>query len=161
MTFLTSKHTIVAMLVAPVLAIMGYFALDFFVGETPHAAEEGQSYKLVEKPNCRYNSGNCGLKNGDFELKLNADWLDDNRLALTLKSEFPLEGVLVALVEDEADEKRPVEMRPVGDDGLVWSLDMNCPDPESNRLQVVASSGGALYFGDAAMKFSLYETTLN
>jgi len=35
------------MLVAPVLAIMGYFALDFFVGETPHAAEEGQSYKLV------------------------------------------------------------------------------------------------------------------
>ena len=57
MKFLKNKHLLTASLVAPILALMSYFAIDALVGETPHAAEEGQSYQLVEKQNCRYNSG--------------------------------------------------------------------------------------------------------
>jgi len=150
-----NKHILTAALVAPVLALMGYFAVNALVGETPHAAEEGQSYQLVEKPNCRYSSGNCGLKNGEFELKLSTEELDDDRLLLMLKSVFPLDGVKVALIENEAAEERPVDMRPMGDDGLVWSLDIARPDPERGRLHLVASSNQSLYFGDVAMKFTL------
>ena len=155
MKFFKNKHILTATLVAPVLALMGYFAVNALVGETPHAAEEGQSYQLVEKPNCRYSSGNCGLKNGEFELKLSTEELDDDRLLLMLKSVFPLDGVKVALIENEAAEERPVDMRPMGDDGLVWSLDIARPDPELDRLHLVVSSNQSLYFGDVAMKFTL------
>jgi len=152
---LKNKHILTAVLVAPVLAILAYFAIDFMVSEPAQVAEAGQSYLLVEKPNCRYNSGNCELKNGNFELELRAESLDDNRLLLLLKSVFPLEGVKVALAENEADERRPMDMRPMGSDGLVWSLDMARPDPERHRLHLVAASGKSLYYGDVATKFTL------
>ena len=150
-----NKHMVTAAIVAPVLALIGYFGINALVGESPHAAEEGQSYQLVEMPSCRYSSGHCGLKNGDFELDLTTESLDDDRLLLLLKSEFPLEGVKVALVEDAADEQQPVDMRSMGEDGLVWSLEMARPDPERDRLHLVALANGSLYFGDAAMKFTL------
>ena len=150
-----NKHVVTAAVVAPVLALIGYFGINALVGESPHAAEEGQSYQLVEMPSCRYSSGHCGLKNGDFELDLTTESLDDDRLLLLLKSEFPLEGVKVALIEDKSDEERPVDMRPMGEDGLTWSLEMARPDPEHNRLHLVAAANGSLYFGDAAMKFTL------
>jgi len=152
-----NKHVVTAAIVAPVLALIAYFGVNALVGESPHAAEEGQSYQLVEMPSCRYGSGHCGLKNGDFELDLRTESLDDDRLLLMLNSEFPLEGVKVALVANEADEKQPVEMQPMSENGLVWSLEIARPDPERNRLRLVASSSQSLYFGDAAMKFTLKE----
>jgi hypothetical protein len=158
--FLKNKHLLTASLMAPILALMSYFAIDALVGESPHAAEEGQSYQLVEKPNCRYDSGSCGLKNGDFELKLHTEELENDRLLLVLESVFPLEGVLVGLLESEADEAQPVDMRPVGDDGLTWSLDLVRPNPEAGRLQLVAAAKGSLYYGDVAMKFTLRDSTL-
>ena len=158
MSMFKNKHLVTAAIVAPVLALIGYFGINALVGESPQAAEEGQSYQLVEMPSCRYSSGRCGLKNGDFELNLSTESLDGGRMQLLLESEFPLEGIKVALVADEADEKQPVDMRPMGADGLRWSLEISRPDPERNRLHLVASANGSLYFGDAAMKFTLQET---
>lgn len=155
---LKNKHILTAMIVTPVLAVISYFAIDFLVGETPHAAVEGQSYQLVEKPNCRrISSGKCELKNGDFELSLSPEWLTDERLVLNLESEFALEGVKLALVQNEDDETQPVDMRPIGDDGLLWSLELSQPDPERDRLRLVASSNRSLYFGDTGMKFTAGE----
>ena len=158
MSIFKSKHVVTASIVAPVLALIGYFGINALVGESPQAAEEGQSYQLVEMPSCRYSSGHCTLKNSDFELNLSTESLDGDRLLLMLKSEFPLDGVKVALVEDEADVKQPVDMQAMGADGLRWSLEIARPDPERNRLHLVASANGSLYFGDAAMKFTLQET---
>jgi len=146
------------MLVAPLLALISYFAIEAFVGETPHAAEEGKSYQLAEKPNCRYNSGSCGLKNGDFELMLIPETIDEDRLLLTLSSEFPLEGVVLGLVTDGAEDSPPIDMRPMDDKGLVWSLDFALPDAEHSRLRLVASANHSLWFGDAALKFILPTT---
>jgi len=158
LNILKNKHVLTASLVAPVLAVLAYFAVSALVGETPHAAEEGQSYQLVEKPNCRYNSGSCGLKNSDFELVLSTEKLSGDRIRLLLKSVFPLEGVKVALIENDAGEKQPVDMRPTGNDGLVWSIDLARPDPERHRLLLVASANRSLYYGDAAMKFTAPKT---
>ena len=158
MSIFKSKHVVTASIVAPVLALIGYFGVNALVGESPQAAEEGQSYQLVEMPSCRYSSGHCTLKNSDFELNLSTESLGGDRLLLLLKSEFPLDGVKVALIEHETDEKQPVDMQATGEQGLDWSLEIARPDPERNRLRLVASANGSLYFGDAAMKFTLQET---
>ncbi|MBU3068302.1 hypothetical protein KOI40_00655 [Aestuariicella sp. G3-2] len=162
MGILKNKHVVIAMLVAPILALISYFAVDAIVSEKPHAAKPGDRYALVEKPNCRYSSGQCGLKNGDFEVTLTTEWRDADRMLLMLKSVAPLEGALVALVEPgdvNSDAEQPLEMAPEGSDGLRWSLELPRPDPESDRLRVVVSSNQTLYYGDAAMKFTLYKTT--
>lgn len=155
-----NKHVIIATLMAPVLALVAYFGVNAMLSEKPQAAEPGQSYQLAEKPNCRYSSGLCGLKNADFELTLTFEMRGSARMLLKLESEHPLDGVLVALAEDKADEQNPMEMRATATSGLHWSLDMVRPDPDIHRLHLVASSGGTLYFGDAATKFTLIETTL-
>ena len=50
MSILKNKHMVIAMLMAPVLALISYYAVNALVSETPHAAEAGQSYLLVENP---------------------------------------------------------------------------------------------------------------
>jgi hypothetical protein len=152
------KHLMTAALVAPILALISYFAIDAFVGESPQAARPGQSYRLVEKPNCRYDSGSCGLKNGDFELTLRPDQAAGDRLLLILDSEFPLDGVVLALVDAEAGEGPPEDMQPMDDAGLVWSLELSRPDPESSRLRLVAAASESLWYGDAALKFTANES---
>jgi hypothetical protein len=154
MAVLNNRHVITALIVAPVLALIAYFGFDFLAGETPQAAVEGQSYSLVEKPNCRYDSGQCGFKNGDFELTIGAEQIGDGYFRMTLNSVFPLDGIKVSVVASEADDKRPVDMRPESDDGMSWSLEVGPIDPEQSRLRLVASSRGSLYYGDADMKFT-------
>lgn len=159
MGVLKNKHLVVAMLVAPGLAILAWYSIDALVGEKPKPAEAGQSYPLVEKPNCRYGSGACGLKNADFELQLGTRPLDADRLELTLQSEFPLDGVVVSLVADDRDERPPVAMRPRSRDGTAWSLDIARPDPGRHRLRLAASAEGSMYYGDVATKFTGVEAS--
>ena len=158
MSFLTNKHVVVALLVTPLLAIGGYFAVDALVREKPHAALEGGQYALVEKSNCRYNSGICDLTNGDFKIRLSSEWRDDNRLQLVLKSAHELEGALVALAKPEADDEPPVAMAASDETATRWTLEMARPDPQTNRLRIAVSSGKTVYYGDVAMKFTLYKT---
>lgn len=158
MSFWKNKHVVVATLAAPVLAIVSYFGVGAIFGEKPIPAEAGQTYQLVEKPNCRYSSGLCGLKNVDFELTISFEPLGNDRLLLNLKSENPLDGVKLALARNNSDETAPRDMRPIGQDGLNWSLEIPVPDPERDRLHLVASSMQILYFGDVATKFTASKT---
>jgi hypothetical protein len=156
MSVFKSKHVVIAMLVAPVLAILSYFTLDVLVGEKPKPAMEGQSYPLAEKPNCRYGSGSCGLKNADFELELSIRELGADRVELTVNSVLPLDGVMVSMVEGDLDSEPPVAMQARSEDGKNWSLAMMRPDAERHRLRLVASAKGSLYYGDAATKFTVH-----
>ena len=153
MNFLRNRHMLVAALVAPVLALIAYFAVDHFFGEPPQAAVEGQSYPLVEKPNCRWESGSCGLKNNEFELEIRYRRVGPERLALTLESVFALEGVLLAVVDDVSDELPPVPMNPAGGDGLEWTLEVTVREPGVQRMRLAASAGGSVYFGDVSTAF--------
>lgn len=157
MNLLKNKHALTAAIVTPILLLVSYFAVDFIAGEKPHAAEKGQSYRLVEKPNCRYDSGLCGLKNGDFELELVVENPAGNRPLLTLKSVHPLDGVMVALMENEKHEKAPREMIPQGEGGLAWSIELEPFDPGRDRLRLAASAHDSFYFGDVALKFTIRE----
>jgi len=158
MSFWKNRHVLVATLVAPVLGLGAYFGVGAIFGEKPKPAESGQSYRLVEKPNCRYSSGMCGLKNVDFELTLSFERLENGRMLLSLKSENPLDGVKLAMVAEEAEDNKPVDMRPTASDGMNWSLEIPTPDPERDRLRLVAASKQTLYFGDVATKFTSVDT---
>ena len=147
MSFWKNKHVLIATLAAPVLGLVSYYGVGAIFGEKPKPAEAGQSYQLVEKPNCRYNSGECGLKNVDFELTLSYERGGADRLLLKLVSENPLNGVKLALVQNSIDEEMPRDMRSIGGDGLNWSLDIPVPDPERDRLHLVAlSHANALFW---------------
>ncbi len=159
MDILKNKHVVTALLVTPVLAILGYFAVDLLVRETPHAAEAGGKYELLAKSNCRYSSGVCDLKNGDFELRLTSEWRDHDKMVLMLKSAYPLDGVLVAMVDNPQQQVAPVEMQSEGDDGQRWSLELPRPDLEQSQLRLVVASDKTLYYAETGMKFTLYETS--
>ena len=156
-----NKHVVLSMIVAPILGVLAYFGIGAIFDEKPQPAEPGQVYELIEKPNCRYGSGECGLKNVDFELTITGEPLDGGRYLLNVVSANPLDGIKLALVENEADEGQPVDMRPVGKDGLKWTLAIKRPDPEIDRLHLVAAAGGTLYYGDAATKFTVPEKAAN
>jgi len=152
---LKNKHVVIAMLVAPVLAVLAWYALDALVGEKPAPAVEGATYPLVEMPKCRYSSGLCGLENGDFKLSLVPAGLDPDSpiLNLTMTSVFPLDGVMIALVEGENDTAPPTAMQPTSGDGLNWIVEIDRPDPGRHRLRLVASAAGSLYYGDVSTAF--------
>lgn len=152
-----NKHVALAAVMAPILGLVSYFGIGAIFGEKPLPAEAGQSYQLIEKPNCRYNSGLCGLKNVDFELTLSFERLDQDSMLLKLESVNPLDGVKLAMVENAAEEEKPVDMQAAGNDGLNWVVEIRNPDPEHDRLRLVASSRQTLYFGDVALRFTAIE----
>ena len=100
---LTNKHVIVAMIIAPILAIIAYFGVDHAFSEKPHSAVEGQSYPLVAKSNCRYESGKCTMENGDISVSVIPSILDANTIEFVLESELPLQGVKIGFTGKKWD----------------------------------------------------------
>lgn len=160
MNILANKHVVIAMLMAPVLALISYFAVDKLMADPPQAAVSGESYRLIEQSNCRYNSGQCALINGNFELRLKANWLGEGRMLLELQSEHPLDGVKIAKVSTPDDFPEPQDMRRLDTVGARWQMELVPGAPDRERLRLVASVDGAFYFADASMNFSLYESSI-
>lgn len=143
----TNKHVVVAMIAAPLLAVMAWFATGQFAGEEPQAAVAGQSYPLVEKSNCRYPSGACDMENEAFRLRLAAAGS-----ALVLTSTHALDGVVLGVGWPE-EETQPAAMRAVDGQGLTWRAELaNSPAP-AQRIRLVAMAGGSSYFADVATAF--------
>jgi hypothetical protein len=147
----TNKHVIVAMIVAPVLAILAWFSVGEFIGEKPQVARPGQSYPLVEKSNCRYESGLCELENKDFRLKLFYR-NDAAGRQLVLRASHALEGVVISVGVPEGEEP-PGAMRSADEQGLEWRLALDSRPTPEERIRLVASAAGSTYFGEAGTLF--------
>ena len=147
----TNKHVIVALIVGPILAILAWLAVGQIAGEKAALAVSGQSYPLVEKSDCRYESGHCKLENEDFKLllKLEQRGLDS---ILVLTSEHALEGVLISVAAPDQEEQ-PRAMRSTTAEALEWTLVLEAVPAPGERIHLVASSGGTQYFGDASTLF--------
>lgn len=105
-----NKHFILALLIAPILSIIAYFGTDMALSEKPHAAKEGETYKLASKSNCRYTSGLCDMENGDFKVKFRSEKLTKDSLELSLNAAYPLEGVKLSVVDDQQQNAQPIDM---------------------------------------------------
>ncbi len=148
----TNKHVIVAMLVAPVLAIMAWFGIDYFLSERPHAAVEGGTYLLIARSNCRYDSGECDLVNGDFKVTLEPVGDVSGPVTLGLTSKFPLQAATLGLVAGDV-EHAPAAMRRDGETATRWLAELPPVQPAESiiRLAVVASE--TTYYAEVPLTF--------
>lgn len=155
---LTNKHVVAALIIAPILAVLAYLAVDVSLSEPGAAPQSGQSYPLVSGAKCRYQSGQCVMKNGNFKIVLVADRVDPDTLQLKLRSDFPLEGARVALAFEDGTENPPTEMMATGDDRRQWQVQLLERDVRAEILRVVVASGDSYYFGSTGLVFSDYQT---
>lgn len=148
----TNKHVVVAMLVAPVLAILAWYAVDHLIGEKPHAAKPGEAYLLIAKSNCRYDSGQCDLANGDFEVTLRATRIGDVRMTLELVSKFPLQQSTIGLVESGI-ERPPLPMDATAAGATRWVGEMSRPGSEESSLRLAVLAEGVTYYAELPVTF--------
>ncbi|MBD2858941.1 hypothetical protein IB286_07930 [Spongiibacter sp. KMU-158] len=159
MSFLTNKHFVIALIVAPILAVIAYFAVDRAVTEPPQQAVAGQDYPLVAASNCRYSSGRCTMKNGNFNVTITPEFEAANLLRLHLQSAFPVTKVSLALVPNAEANYPPLEMEQVEGDAQSWVITTTLPESENPLLRLVVEAEGSRYFGETGLAFRDYETS--
>jgi len=160
MNILKNKHMVLAMFVAPVLALIAYFATDYVVSEKPHAAQQGGNYKLAAKSNCRYQSGQCTLHNGDVEVNVRAERITGSLIELSLHANMPLQNVLVSPVVAN-EETDPVLMQPAVSEENTWRAKFDIVDVEKSSLRFVLELSGLLFYGETPAVFIDYDTTFS
>jgi hypothetical protein len=151
--FFKNKHVIASMIVAPILAIISYFAVDYYVAEVPHKAKDGQLYKMLAKSNCRWESGHCDLVNGDLELLVTSDTQQYGNNHFRLKSETPLQEVKFALVSEQGAHSQPELMRLVEAGNKLWQSSL-VDVRRSDYLQFVISVSGSVFYAEVPAIFT-------
>jgi len=147
-----NKHLIVAMLIAPVLAITAWFAIDYFVAERPHSAKEGAAYTLIAKSNCRYDSGQCDLENGEFKLSIRPASVTADYVRLEMTSAFPLQSAIVGLVND-GDPATPSLMEPTTGEALLWTALIGRSNGDTSTLRIAVTARNAAWFAEVPTIF--------
>jgi len=157
---LTNKHIIVALIVAPILAIIAYVAVDYIVKEKPKAAVKGSSYPLIAKSNCRWTSGECDLVNEEFRAKLTVQKQETGEGALFLDANFPLESVQVGIAPEgqSLDQTKPLVMQIADEAGQQWQLSLPFAPTEKTLIAIAMTANGSHYFAETNMAFSEYKT---
>lgn len=156
----TNKHVITALIVTPILAILGYFAVDVLVREKPHSAVDGGSYPLVAKSNCRYTSGHCEMKNGALNVRIDPQFNDDGTLTLTLYSNQPLQSAQFAVADMDQDNSQPTTWSATDAQGTQWSATIAVPQPKQH-LQLVVNASDSLFYGETGLAFLNYEASFD
>jgi hypothetical protein len=88
-----NKHTKVAVLVAPLLALLGYIASDYFI---ENDADKTKLITLIPAPSCEVLVGGCVLISGDFKINV------FNKAGSTvINSTFPLDEAVLFLVNED------------------------------------------------------------
>ena len=147
-----NKHVVIAMLVAPVLAIMAWLAVDRFIGERPHAAKEGATYALIAKSNCRYGSGQCDLQNADFKLSIRPVSLSSDGVQLEMTSAFPLQSATLGLVNG-GTPALPVPMVATSNEALHWTTRIASPPGEDSAIRLAVTADGATWYAEVPTVF--------
>ena len=163
---LQNKHVMMSLIIAPILALVSYFAVDYFVAERPSKAQAGQSYPLVAAPNCRYESGKCGLKNGEFEVTITVDKNPAGELVLTLQSAFPINAAGFAVVNTdhgpETIEQQPTAMTQITQDATQWQAsfpELSLDQQKPGQLRLALSAEKSFYYAESSLAFVNYETS--
>jgi len=151
---LSNKHVAVALLVAPLLSLLAWFAVDSQLSERPRSAEAGRVYPLLEKSNCRYASGVCELENADVRVELKVRSQTRNPV-LQLRSSVPLQGALMALVPAAGgDDPPPEAMTRTNAGGTRWETSLSAMPAAGARIRLVASTSDNHFTAEVSTEFS-------
>lgn len=159
MKVLSNKHVIIAMIVAPILAVLAYLATDSVVSEKPSAAKTGESYPLAARSNCRYQSGKCSLFNGDVELVIRAERIDESYVVLRLQASHAISQALIAIGEADKmpmPQQMNAKTNAEGEAELLVSFDM--PKPEQKQIQLAVTIERTHYYAEVETIFIDFET---
>ena len=158
----TDRHVITALLVAPVLAILAWFAVGSLGGEKARPARTGAAYPLLEKSNCRYASGVCDLENTDFKVRLSftdnlsgelsGDWSGAAGGRLDVYVSHAVDSALVSLTPAPGDAA-PGAMRRADTEGRRWRFALGRRPDREQRLRLVLSRRGVAYFAEFSTAF--------
>jgi len=88
-----NKHTKVAVLVAPLLAVLGYIASDYFI---ENDADKNKIVTLIPESSCEVLAGECVLVSGDFKVNV-----FDEAGSTVVNSTFPLDEAVLFLVDED------------------------------------------------------------
>ena len=140
------KHVVIALIVAPILAVIAWFGVDYIVAEKAQPAEPGSMYPLVARSNCRYDSGSCDLVNNDFEITLRPIDLRSDRTIISVESDFQLQQASLALVMNgkETAGRGAATETPEGE--TVWIVDIPVAAEPEAMLRVAVTAQDSVYF---------------
>jgi hypothetical protein len=148
-----NKHVVVALIVAPILAILAWFAVGSLVGEKAHVAEPGAAYPLVARSNCRWESGECELVNNDLEMTILPLELGAQYTKLSLDSELPLTQATFALLANGSEVAANAEHDASPDAPAQMTVTIPAfADPEAT-LRVAVTVKESLYFAEVPVVF--------
>ncbi|MBC3766097.1 hypothetical protein [Neptunicella marina] len=153
-----NKHVIIALIVAPILAVLAYLGVDSMLAETPHVAKAGDAYKLLAKPNCRYESGVCSLVNGDVEMEMILSPSEQGFGLLTLHANMPLQGAKLALGNGDNTEQ-PADFSATSDTAQDWQLVLADKPQQNQLIRLVVAVDGVYYYGETPTIFFEYHTS--
>jgi len=88
-----SKHIKVAILVAPILAVIGYIAADYY---DEYQAKQDKIFQLVSEQPCDVLAHKCVLTSSEFKVSIY-----DEKGMTTVNSTFPLDNATLFLVDDK------------------------------------------------------------
>ena len=138
-----NKHTRTAFVVAPILAVIGYIAADFYKEDQ---AEIEKVIQLVPFGDCDVLNQQCILKAGDFEVNV----FDKDNLT-TVNSTFPLDNATIFLV----DKNNQPTAYPLGmiQSPYYWHAETNLRElignsGQSYKLRLVANIKGGSYISE-------------
>ena len=138
-----NKHTKTAFMVAPILAVIGYIAADYY---EEGQAEEEKVIQLIPFEDCDVINQTCILRSGDFEVNV----FDKNNLT-TVNSTFPLDSATLFLV----DKNNTPTAYPLGmiQSPYYWHTETNLRelvgDPgQSYKLRLVLNIKGGSYISE-------------
>ncbi|MEO1034041.1 MAG: hypothetical protein AAFX44_00650 [Pseudomonadota bacterium] len=149
-----NPHLVTALLVAPVLAILAYFAIDALVGEKAHPAVAGKSYELIARPNCRRPGGTCQLANADFELTFEVVRSSTTLAELRVATSHPLRQLAIAVADPTTARPRPVLFASETSTDTSWKGALPQPLPNGAKLQLaVLADNQSEFFAEFSPAF--------
>jgi len=148
-----NKHVIIAMLVAPLLAIGAWYAVDYMVTERAQAARPGAAYPLLAKSNCRYDSGQCDLVNSEVELTLTPIELQPEQTVLLLESEFAPAQATVALASGDDEVVGTAVAQQPADGHTRMTVTIPAYADPAATLRIAVTIQESLYFAEVPTVF--------
>jgi len=150
-SFLTNKHFVIALLVAPVLAILSWFAADQIARPEAIAAQAGQQFPLRAKSNCRYKSSQCDLVNGDVKFTINKHFTAKGEPALKISGNTPFKLVKIEFLDIDNNSK---EMITVSDGETTEATrEILSKFQDLNSVRIAFNSHDVIYYSETAAVF--------
>jgi hypothetical protein len=148
-----NKHVITALIVAPILSVLAWFAVGQIVGEKAMVAEPGAAYPLVARSNCRWASGECELHNNELEMTILPLELGAQYTRLSLDSEIALAQATFALLVNGTEVVATAERDTSPDAPAQMTVTIpGFADPEA-MLRVAVMVEESLYFAEVPVVF--------